>query len=125
MNNVSLVGRLTKDAEIRQVAENRQVCSFTLAINRSYKNAKGESDADYIQCNVWNNLAEQVAKFCGKGSLVGVSGRLQTHNYVNADGKRVYITNVYAESVKFIQLKTSTDMMHAIADFQLPVAFEE
>lgn len=125
MNNVSIVGRLTKDPFIRQVGENRQVCTFTLAVNRNFKNSQGESEADFIQCNVWNKLAEQVVKYCGKGSLVGVSGRLQSHNYTNAEGKRIFITDVYADSVRFLQLKSANQMMKAIEDFQLPTEFTE
>lgn len=125
MNNVSIVGRLTKDPFIRQVSENRQVCTFTLAVNRNFKNSQGENEADFIQCNVWNKLAEQVVKYCGKGSLVGVSGRLQSHNYTNAEGKRIFITDVYADSVRFLQLKSANQMMKAIEDFQLPPEFTE
>lgn len=120
LNTVSLIGRLTKDAVVKEVANNRKICRFTLAVNRSYKNKHGEQEADFIQCTVWNALAEQVAKYCGKGSLIGVSGRLQSYNYLNEEGKRMYVTDVYADTVKFLQLKNSTNMMHAIADFQLP-----
>lgn len=125
LNSVSLIGRLTKDALLKEVADSHQVCRFTLAINRSFKNKLGEHEADYIQCTVWNKLAEQVAKYCGKGSLIGVNGRLQTHSYLDAEGKRIYVTDVYVDAVKFLQLKSSTNRMHAIADFQLPAPFEE
>ncbi|MBQ0139482.1 MAG: single-stranded DNA-binding protein [Kurthia sp.] len=120
MNNVSLVGRVTKDPQLRELSENTHVTSFTIAVNRSYKNQAGEAQADFIQCNVWGNLAKQIVKYCGKGSLIGVSGRLQSRNYMNNADKRIYITDVNADEVKFIQLKNPQQPTEKPADFQLP-----
>lgn len=120
MNNVSLVGRITKDPKLREISENTQVISFTLAVARSYKNKAGDTQTDFIQCNVWGDLARHIAAYCGKGSLIGVSGRLQSRNYMNNDNKRMYITDVYADEVKFIQLKRPEQATEKLADFQLP-----
>ncbi|VEI05073.1 single-stranded DNA-binding protein [Kurthia zopfii] len=120
MNNISIVGRITKSPELRLVAENRQVTSFTVAVNRNFKNQQGEVEADFILCNAWGKLAEQIVKYCGKGSLIGVNGKLQSRNYTNDEGKKVYVTDVYADEVRFLQLKNPTNMFEQVEEFQLP-----
>ena len=102
INQVTLVGRMTKDPELRYTLEGRAVLNMTLALNRHYRNAKGEFDADFVLCTLWNKTAENTAKYCKKGSIVGVIGKIQTRQYENQDGKRVYVTEVVADSVKFM-----------------------
>ncbi|MEK3798884.1 single-stranded DNA-binding protein [Peribacillus sp. FSL H8-0477] len=108
MNRVVLVGRLTKDPELRYTPNGVPVATFTLAVNRTYTNQQGEREADFINCVIWRKPAENVANFLKKGSLAGVDGRIQTRNFEGQDGKRVYITEVQAESVQFLEPKGST-----------------
>ncbi|EMY4650900.1 single-stranded DNA-binding protein [Listeria monocytogenes] len=105
MNRVVLVGRLTKDPELRYTPAGVAVATFTLAVNRPFKNGQGEQEADFIQCVVWRKPAENVANFLKKGSLTGVDGRVQTRNYEGNDGKRVYVTEIVVESVQFLEPK--------------------
>jgi len=105
MNRVILVGRLTKDPELRYTPNGVAVASFTLAVNRAFTNQQGEREADFINCVVWRRPAENVANFLKKGSLAGVDGRVQTRSYEGQDGKRVYVTEVMAESVQFLEPK--------------------
>ncbi|RLQ93980.1 single-stranded DNA-binding protein [Falsibacillus albus] len=107
MNRVVLVGRLTKDPELRFTPNGVAVATFTLAVNRSFTNQQGDREADFINCVVWRRPAENVANFLKKGSLAGVDGRIQTRNFEGQDGKRVYITEVVAESVQFLEPKNS------------------
>ncbi|EPC5087271.1 single-stranded DNA-binding protein [Listeria monocytogenes] len=107
MNRVVLVGRLTKDPDLRYTAAGAAVATFTLAVNRPFKNAQGEQEADFINCVVWRKPAENVANFLKKGSMTGVDGRVQTRNYEDSDGKRVFVTEVVAESVQFLEPKNN------------------
>ncbi|EMZ3439725.1 single-stranded DNA-binding protein [Listeria monocytogenes] len=107
MNRVVLVGRLTKDPELRYTPAGVAVATFTLAVNRTFTNQNGEREADFIQCVVWRKPAENVANFLKKGSLAGVDGRIQTRNYEDNDGKRVFVTEVVAESVQFLESKNN------------------
>lgn len=106
INSVTLVGRLTKDPELRYTQKGDAVASFTLAVNRPYKNASGDTEADFISCTIWRKPAENVANYLKKGSLAGVTGRIQTRNFEGQDGKRVYITEVQADSVQFLEPKS-------------------
>ncbi|KHD84987.1 single-stranded DNA-binding protein [Heyndrickxia ginsengihumi] len=103
MNRVVLVGRLTKDPDLRYTPNGVPVATFTLAVNRTFSNQQGERQADFINCVVWRKQAENVANFLKKGSLAGVDGRIQTRNYEGQDGRRVYVTEVVAESVQFLE----------------------
>ncbi|MBU8684177.1 single-stranded DNA-binding protein SsbA [Bacillus haynesii] len=105
LNRVVLVGRLTKDPELRYTPSGAAVATFTLAVNRTFTNQQGEREADFINCVVWRRQAENVANFLKKGSLAGVDGRLQTRSYENQQGQRVYVTEVQAESVQFLEPK--------------------
>jgi single-strand DNA-binding protein len=107
MNRVVLVGRLTKDPELKYTSNGVAVANFTLAVNRSYTNQAGEREADFINCQVWRKPAENVANFLKKGSLAGVDGRIQTRNFEGQDGRRVFMTEVVAESVQFLEPKSS------------------
>ena len=108
MNRVVLVGRLTKDPELRYTPSGVAVASFTLAVNRAFTNQQGEREADFINCVIWRKPAENVANFLKKGSLAGVDGRIQTRSYDGQDGKRVYVTEVLAESVQFLEPRNAS-----------------
>jgi single-strand DNA-binding protein len=103
MNRTILVGRLTKDVELRYTETGNAVASFTLAVNRTFTNQSGEREADFINVVVWRRQAENAANFLKRGSLAGVDGRLQSRSYEGQDGKRVYVTEVVAESVQFLE----------------------
>ena len=118
MNQVGLVGRITKDPELRYYNEKRPYAVFTLAINRSYKNHQGNVEADFIQCCAWGRLAETVAKHCGKGSMIGINGRLNTRSFVNQNNSKMYTMDVVAEDVRFYQLKTPS--LVDLNDFEHP-----
>lgn len=105
MNQVGLVGRVTKDPVLRQISENRMWTSFILAINRNFKNSEGINEADFISCVAWGRQAEHVVKYCGKGSLIGVNGRIQTRTYTNREKQRVFTMEVAVEDVRFYVLK--------------------
>ncbi|WP_078543267.1 single-stranded DNA-binding protein [Litchfieldia alkalitelluris] len=109
MNRVILVGRLTKDPELRYTPSGVAVATFTLAVNRAFTNQQGEREADFINCVVWRKPAENVANFLKKGSLAGVDGRVQTRNYEGQDGKRVYVTEILAESVQFLEPRSANN----------------
>lgn len=102
INNVVLVGRMTSDAELRFVGE-QAVASFTLAVNRPYKNQNGEREADFIKIVIWRKQAENLANFAKKGAMIGVVGRIQTRHYDNQEGKRVYVTEVIADSFQLLE----------------------
>lgn len=114
MNQVALVGRITKDPILRNISRDRVQTSIVVAVNRSFKNSKGEVDADFILCSLWGKLAENTAKHCGKGSLIGVSGRIQSRTYEREDRSRVYVTEVIGDDVRFLATKTrANDNLYA------------
>ena len=104
MNRVILVGRLTKDPELRYTQSGKGVASFNIAVNRPFK-TNGEQEADFINGVVWGKPAENLANYMKKGSQIGVDGRIQTRSYDNNEGKRVYVTEVVADSVSFLEPK--------------------
>lgn len=104
MNNVSLIGRLTKPVDLRYTPSGNAVGNFTIAVNRTFKNQNDEYEADFINCQTWKKQAENMANFTDKGSLVGIIGRIQTRSYETDNGKR-YVTEVVAESVQFLDPK--------------------
>ena len=108
INRVVMVGRMTRDPELRRTGSGAAVTSFTLALNRNYNSADGQQ-ADYISCVVWNKVAENVAQYCSKGSLVGVEGRLRSRTYDNAQGQRVYVTEVVCDSVQFLETRAQRE----------------
>ena len=103
INNVTLIGRLTKDVELKYTPANQAVAQFTLAVNRTFKNANGERESDFINCVIWRKPAENFANFAQKGALIGITGRIQTRNYENQQGQRVYITEVIAENFQMLE----------------------
>lgn len=111
MNNVVLVGRLTRDPELRTVNTmngTNTTCNFTVAVNRQFSNQNGERDADFISCVIWGKQAENLSKYCTKGSLIGVTGRIQTRNYQNSEGNTVYVTEVAANNITFLGSKNNS-----------------
>lgn len=106
MNNVNLIGRLTKAPELKQTASNTSALTGTLAVNRTFKNQNGEREADFINIVAWRQTADIIAQYCGKGSQIGVTGRIQTRNYENQQGQRVYVTEVVAEHVDLLDSKS-------------------
>ncbi|MFC0188214.1 single-stranded DNA-binding protein [Fictibacillus aquaticus] len=113
LNRVVLVGRLTKDPELKYTPNGVAVANFTLAVNRPFSNQQGEREADFINCVVWRKPAENVANFLSKGSLAGVDGRMQTRSYDNNQGQRVYVTEVMGESVQFLEPKKNGSQQQA------------
>ena len=111
MNKCTLVGRLTKDPEIRySQGENATATArFSVAVNRRFKNAEGNYDADFINCVIWGKQAENLCKYCTKGSQIGVQGRIQTRNYQNNEGKTVYVTEENANNITFLSSKGNTN----------------
>ena len=105
INNITLVGRLTKDSDLRYTSDGTATATFSLAVNRPFKSASGEREADFINCVIWRKNAENLANFTRKGSLVGITGRIQTRNYENKEGQRVYVTEVVAENFALLESK--------------------
>ena len=109
INNVVLVGRMTRDAELRYTPSNQAVATFTLAVNRNFKNQNGEREADFINVVIWRQQAENLANWAKKGALIGVTGRIQTRSYDNQQGQRVYVTEVVAESFQLLESRTARE----------------
>ena len=100
LNRALLVGRLTRDPELRRTGSGKAVTSFNLAVERNFKS--DDQAADFINCVCWGKIAENTERYCSKGSMVSVDGRIQTRNYENNQGQKVYVTEVIADSVQFI-----------------------
>ena len=109
MNNVNLIGRLTKAVDLRYTQNGVAYGSFTIAVNRRFKNQNGEREADFINCVIWKKGAENLANFTQKGSLIGVSGAIQTRNYDNQQGQRVYVTEVLVENFDLLESRKTAD----------------
>ena len=105
INNVVLVGRMTKDADLRYTAQGQAVATLTLAVNRNFKNQNGEREADFINIVIWRQQAENLASWAKKGALIGITGRIQTRNYENQQGQRVYVTEVVADSFQLLEAR--------------------
>ena len=109
INNVTVVGRLTRAVDLRYTSNGTAYASFTLAVDRDFKNQNGEKETDFINCVMWRKPAENLANYTKKGSLIGVEGRIQTRNYENEQGKRVYVTEVLAEKFSFLESAKKDD----------------
>lgn len=107
MNSTCLVGRLTKNVDLRYTPSNVAVATFTLAVNRTFKNENGEREADFINCVMWRQQAENLANWAKKGVLIGITGRIQTRSYDNQQGQRVYVTEVVAEQFQLLESRNS------------------
>ncbi len=108
VNRVVLVGRITRDPELKYTQTNIPVVSFTVAVNRNYVNQQGEREADFINCVAWRGQAENISRFVKKGLLIGIDGRLQTRTYQTATGENRYVTEVVCDSVAFLESRAST-----------------
>lgn len=102
INQVTLVGRLTRKPELKYTGEGIPVTNVTVAVDRNFRNQSGEIETDFVQCTLWKKTAENTAQYCQKGSMVGITGRIQTRNYENNEGRKIYVTEVIAETVKFL-----------------------
>ena len=103
INRAVLTGRLTRDPELRYTTSGTAVVSFTLAVDRQFRNQNGDRDADFINCVIWRKSAENFSNFTHKGSLVGIEGRIQTRNYENQQGNRVYVTEVVVDNFALLE----------------------
>ncbi|MFE2840170.1 single-stranded DNA-binding protein [Aerococcus urinaeequi] len=113
INNVTIIGRTTKDIELRATSSGTNNASFTLAVERNFKNANGEKETDFINCVAWRKTAEIVAQYAPKGSMIGVRGRIQTRNYENNQGVRVYVTEIVADEVQLIDTRNNNQGANA------------
>lgn len=122
INNVTLIGRLTRDAELRYTPNNIATAQFNIACNRNFKNANDEYDADFINCVMWREQAERFCNWTRKGMLVGITGRIQTRSYENQHGQRVYVTEVVAESFQVLEKRDNTANQNSMTE-QMPPSF--
>ncbi|EXJ24303.1 Single-stranded DNA-binding protein [Alkalibacterium sp. AK22] len=109
INNVVLVGRLTRDPELRYTGSGIAVATFSVAVERPFSNAQGERETDFVNCVAWRKTAETISNFTRKGSLVGVTGRIQTRNYTNNEGRKVYVTEIVCENFQMLEPKSVTE----------------
>lgn len=125
INSVVLVGRLTKDPELRYTPSGVAMCRFTVAVNRAFSNEQGEREADFIQCLAWRKQAENLANFMRKGSLIGIEGRIQTGSFEGQDGKRVYTTDVVANSIQFLEPRSNnSDGSNSAPNYQTSTNYQ-
>ena len=120
MNKVVLIGRLTRDPELRYTGNNIPSATFSIAVNRNFTNQAGERDADFINIVVWRKQAENCKNYLTKGSQVAIEGRIQSRSYDGQDGKKVYVTEVVADNVEFLGSKNSSgnyNNMNGSADY--------
>ncbi len=111
MNKVVLIGRLTREPEVRKTASGLSNCSFSVAVNRNFKNAQGQYDADFINCVAWRQTADYMGTYLHKGNLVSVEGRLSTRNYDDpkAPGRKVYVTEVTVENISGLESRATSE----------------
>ncbi len=110
LNQIVIVGRLVRDPELRETEKGKKVTNITLAVPRSYKNAKGEYETDFLDCILWTGIAETTTEYCKKGDLLGIKGRVQTRSIELEDEKRKHITEVVAEKVTFLSPKNKEEV---------------
>lgn len=113
LNTVQLVGRLTKEVDLKFTSSGTAVGSFTIAVNRSFTNQQGDREADFINCVIWRKAAENLASFTRKGSQIGIEGRIQTRNYENQQGQRVYVTEVVVNNFHLLEPRSVTEQRPA------------
>ena len=112
MNKVVLIGRLTRDPELRYTGSNTAVATFSLAVNRNFTNQQGEREADFINIVVWRKQAENVKNYLSQGSQVAIEGRIQTRSYDDNNGQKRYVTEVVADNVEFLSSKNSSNSLN-------------
>ena len=105
MNKVIVIGRCTKEIELKQLSSGSSVVEFSVAVKRPFKSANGEYESDFFDCVAFKNTAELISKYVKRGDMIGIEGRLQTRNYTNREGKKVYVTETIVENVEFLQGK--------------------
>lgn len=123
INNVTLVGRLTKDVELRTTSTGVSYAQFTLAVNRTFKNQNGEYEADFINCRAWRNRAEFISNYARKGTLVGVVGRIETGRYENNQGQMVYTTDVVCDTIQLLESRRSAEQNQQPMDAGMAAPF--
>lgn len=119
LNRVVIIGRLTRDPELRYTPSGNASCTFTLAVERNFKNSNGEREADFIPIVTWRQLAENCANYLRKGRLTAVEGRIQTRSYENNEGRRVYVTEVLADNVRFLESAKNEDLQQQNDDYSV------
>lgn len=124
MNKAFLIGRLTRDPELRYSSSNAAIVNFSIAIDRQYTNNQGQRETDFINIVAFQKQAENVKKYLSKGSLVAIDGRIQTRNYEDKDGKKVYVTEVVADRVQFLESKGSSNSNATHEDNVSPADFQ-
>lgn len=105
LNQVVLVGRLSREVEVKELESGKKVANITLAVPRSFKNADGEYETDFIDCTLWDGVAQNTKEYCNKGDLVGIKGRLQTRMIENEDGTKNKVQDIIAEKLTFLSSK--------------------
>ncbi len=125
MNKVFLIGRLTRDPELRYTNGNVPVATFSIAVNRTFANANGEREADFFNIVVWRKQAQNVSQFVKKGSQVAIDGRLQSRSYDDANGQKRYVTEVVADNVQFLDSKKDSESMASSNAGPTPYDFPE
>lgn len=108
LNSVSLTGRLTRDVDLRYTQSGTAVGSFTLAVDRKFKSKNGERETDFVNCQIWRKSAENFANFTHKGALVGIEGRIQTRTYDNAQGQKVFVTEVIVDNFALLESRQAS-----------------
>lgn len=126
MNKVELVGRLTKNPEIRLTANQTQFCQFTVAVDRKFKDANGQRQADFISCLAWKNTAVFIQKYFHKGNKIGVVGSIQTRSYDDQNGQKKFVTEVIVDEVEFVESQNTTQVQNSapVPEPQAPVVFQ-
>ena len=117
INNVVLVGRLTRDPELRFTSNGQAVATFNLAVNRNFTNQSGEREADFVNCVIWRKPAETLANYAKKSTLLGVLGRIQTRNYENQQGQRVYVTEVVCDNFQLLESRNANEQRQNTENF--------
>lgn len=118
MNKVILIGRLTKNVELKYTQQNLAVAQFTIAVNRPYNPNKQQQEVDFISCIAWRKLAENLSKYCRRGSQIAIEGRIQTRNYIAQDGSKRYITEVLCENITYLDNKSKTEGQQVLEQIQ-------
>ena len=116
MNKVIMTGRTTANLELKSTPSGTSVVEFSIAVNRTFKNANGERESDFFNCVAYNKTAELISKYVNKGDQLGIEGRLQTRNYTNKEGRKVYITEIIVENVEFLQTKRQDEQKLNVKD---------
>lgn len=124
MNKCELVGRLTKDPEIKQTSNQASFCNFTIAVDRKFKDANGQRQADFINCVAWQKTAEFIKKYFQKGSRIGICGSIQTRSYEDQNGQKHFVTEILAEEVEFVESQQKTESAPAVQESAPPMQEE-